>query len=70
MENFLPGKLDLLGLGYEDLKKVNPRLIYCSLSGYGNSGPDKKKPGYDLTVNAVGGGLSIIGEEVYDLFIK
>lgn len=64
LENYLPGKLQSIGLGYSDLKTLNPRLIYCSLTGFGNRGPEMNKPGYDLTVSAIGGGLHITGEEV------
>lgn len=48
VENFLPGKLDKLEVGYEKLKKVNPKLVYCAITGFGPVGPYSKKPGYDL----------------------
>ncbi len=63
MENFRPGTLDRLGLSYEDAQKENPGLIYCSLSGYGQDGPQRDWPGYDLTVLANSGLLSINAEE-------
>ena len=61
VENFITGKLDELGLGYSALKEVNPRLIYCSISGYGSTGPDATRAGYDVMVSAVGGLMSITG---------
>ncbi len=63
IENFRPGTLDRLGLSYEVARESNPRLIYCSLSGYGQDGPQKDWPGYDLTVLANSGLLSLNGEE-------
>lgn len=48
VENYLPGKLDTLEVGYEKLKKVNPKLVYCAITGFGPIGPYSKKPGYDL----------------------
>lgn len=63
MENFRPGTLGRLGLSYEEAQKENPGLIYCSLSGYGQDGPQKDWPGYDLTVLANSGLLSINAEE-------
>lgn len=45
VENFIPGKLDQMDVGYEKLKKINPRLIYCAITGFGPSGPYTKKPG-------------------------
>lgn len=48
VENYLPGKLAKFGLGYEDCKRVNPQLIYASITGYGQSGPYKDQPGYDV----------------------
>jgi formyl-CoA transferase len=62
VENLLPGTLDDLGLGYEALKKINPRLVYCSISGFGQDGPYRDRPGYDLLVQAMGGVMSITGE--------
>lgn len=63
IENFRPGTLDRLGLSYERAREINPRIIYCSLSGYGQTGPQKDWPGYDLTVLASSGLLSLNGEE-------
>ncbi|KAG5889641.1 hypothetical protein JTB14_028920 [Gonioctena quinquepunctata] len=61
VENYVPGKLDELGLGYEDLRKIAPNLIYCSITGYGPCGPYKNKPGYDVIAASVGGLLHITG---------
>lgn len=61
IENFRPGVMDKLGLGYEQLKKINPRLIYCSCSGYGSSGPKVKKPGQDLLIQSMSGLASLTG---------
>jgi CoA:oxalate CoA-transferase len=55
VENFRPGVMDRLGLGYEDLHKINPRLIYCSISGYGQSGPDAGRAAYAMIVHAESG---------------
>ena len=62
LENFRVGGLDELGLGYADLKKINPRLIYCSISGFGHTGPDRNLPGYDFMIQGRGGFMSITGE--------
>lgn len=62
MENFRTGTLDQLGLGYEPLKEINPRLIYCSVSGFGRTGPEKNRAGYDLLLQGYGGLMSITGE--------
>lgn len=62
IESFRTGAMDSMGLGYEHIKKVNPRIIYCSISGYGRTGPLKDKPGYDPMVQAYGGLMSITGE--------
>ena len=63
IENFRPGTLAKLGFDYETVRGINPEIIYCSLSGYGQSGPQKNWPGYDLTVLASSGLMSISGEE-------
>jgi succinate--hydroxymethylglutarate CoA-transferase len=63
VENFLPGKLAKYGLGYEDLHKINPRLIYCSLTGFGQTGPYAQRAGYDVIVSAIGGLMGITGPE-------
>lgn len=62
VENFRPGTMERLGLGYEDVRRVAPRMIYCSISGYGHRGPRKAQPGYDALVGAVGGLMGITGE--------
>ncbi|TPX36275.1 hypothetical protein SmJEL517_g01406 [Synchytrium microbalum] len=62
IENYLPGKLDEMGLGYEVMKQINPRLIYASVTGYGPTGPDSQKPGYDLMIEAEAGLMYITGE--------
>jgi succinate---hydroxymethylglutarate CoA-transferase len=63
VQNFLPGKADELGVGYETLAKMNPRIIYCSISGFGVSGPLSSKPGYDLICSAMYGMMHITGPE-------
>lgn len=61
LENFRPGTMEKFGLGYEELKKINPRLIYASTSGFGHTGPDSSKPAYDILVQARGGLMSLTG---------
>jgi crotonobetainyl-CoA:carnitine CoA-transferase CaiB-like acyl-CoA transferase len=61
-ENYRKGALDKLGLGYEALKAVNPGLIYCSISGYGRSGPYAEKGGFDLIAQGMSGLMAITGE--------
>ncbi|XP_077100246.1 succinyl-CoA:glutarate CoA-transferase isoform X2 [Siphateles boraxobius] len=63
VENYLPGKLSEMGLGYEELCEEAPRLIYCSITGYGQTGPESHKPGYDSIVSAVSGMMHITGPE-------
>lgn len=60
-ENFRPGTMEKLGLGYETLKAVNPKIIYAATSGFGHTGPDSKRPAYDMLVQAMGGMISITG---------
>jgi CoA:oxalate CoA-transferase len=62
MENFRPGTMDKLGLGYETLKPLCPRLIYTSISGFGQSGPHSRRPAFDSTAQAAGGLWSMNGE--------
>ena len=61
VENFRPGTLDRQGLGYEALAATHPRLIYCSISGFGRQGPKRDRPGYDAVVQAEGGLMSLTG---------
>jgi crotonobetainyl-CoA:carnitine CoA-transferase CaiB-like acyl-CoA transferase len=61
LENFRPGTMERLGFGYEALRKVNPRLVYCSISGFGESGPEAHRPGYDLIVQGESGVMDITG---------
>ncbi|KAK7075229.1 hypothetical protein SK128_013116 [Halocaridina rubra] len=63
IENFIPGALDRLGLGFVRLKQIAPHLIYCSISGYGSSGPYRRKPGYDVIAASYGGLLGVTGPE-------
>jgi crotonobetainyl-CoA:carnitine CoA-transferase CaiB-like acyl-CoA transferase len=62
IENYRPGVMTALGLGYEHLAPANPRLIYASISGYGQTGPDRHKGGFDLIAQGVSGIMSITGE--------
>lgn len=62
-ENFRPGVMDRLGLGYEDLKAVNPKIIVASVSGYGSYGPYSQRPGYDVISQGMGGIMSLTGFE-------
>ena len=62
VENFLPGTLDAWGLSYAALSQRNPRLVYCSITGFGQSGPRKSEPGYDIMIQATAGVMSITGE--------
>lgn len=62
VEQFRPGVMDRLGLGYDALRALNPRLIYCSITGYGQTGPDRSKTGHDLNYCAETGLLSLAGD--------
>ena len=63
IENFKPGTMDKLGVGYEDLRKVNPRLIYAASSGFGQTGPYSSRPAYDLIIQGMGGMMSVTGPD-------
>jgi crotonobetainyl-CoA:carnitine CoA-transferase CaiB-like acyl-CoA transferase len=62
IENFRPGVMDRLGLGYETLSAANPRLIYCAISGFGMTGPLSDRPSFDIVLQALSGALSVNGE--------
>jgi formyl-CoA transferase len=61
VENFRGGTLERMGLGYDDLRGLNPGLVYCSISGYGRTGPYADRPGYDFIIQAEGGMMGITG---------
>jgi crotonobetainyl-CoA:carnitine CoA-transferase CaiB-like acyl-CoA transferase len=62
IENYKVGDLARYGLGYEDIKKVNPKIIYCSVTGFGQTGPYAERPGYDFMVQGMSGLMSVTGE--------
>ena len=62
VENFRPGVADRLGVGYRTLSGLNPRLIYCSISGFGQTGPYRDRPGYDAVAQAMSGMMAITGQ--------
>ncbi|MDA8108002.1 MAG: CaiB/BaiF CoA-transferase family protein [Betaproteobacteria bacterium] len=62
LENYKPGDLARYGLGYDDLKKLNPRLVYCSVTGFGQTGPYRDRPGYDFMIQGMAGLMSVTGE--------
>src|SRR5712692_5529883 len=62
VENFKTGSMEEWGLGYDSLKALNPRLVYCNISGYGPDGPRAGTPGYDFIIQAEGGLMSLTGE--------
>ncbi|WP_294085221.1 CoA transferase [Sphaerobacter sp.] len=62
IENFRPGTADRLGIGYERLRQENPSIIYCSISGFGQTGPYRDRPGYDALAQAMSGMMAITGE--------
>jgi crotonobetainyl-CoA:carnitine CoA-transferase CaiB-like acyl-CoA transferase len=63
MENFRPGVMDKLGIGYEALSAINPKLIYCAISGFGQTGPERNGAGYDGKIQAMSGIMAITGHE-------
>jgi formyl-CoA transferase/CoA:oxalate CoA-transferase len=62
IENYRPGVMDRLGLGYDALSAVNPKLIYCAISGFGMTGPLRDRPSFDIVLQAMSGALSVNGE--------
>ncbi|OGL38085.1 MAG: hypothetical protein A2042_07005 [Candidatus Schekmanbacteria bacterium GWA2_38_11] len=62
LENFRYGVADKLGIGYEKLKEINPKIIYCAITAFGENGPYRDIPGYDLTMQAISGEISLTGE--------
>ncbi|XP_045684701.1 succinate--hydroxymethylglutarate CoA-transferase isoform X7 [Phyllostomus hastatus] len=64
VENYVPGKLSAMGLGYEDIDKIAPHIVYCSITGYGQTGPLSQRAGYDAVASAVSGMMHITGPEV------
>lgn len=63
VENFRPGVMKRLGLAYDELSKINPRIIYCAISGFGQEGPDAFKPAYDQIIQGLSGVMAINGDE-------
>ncbi len=61
IENYMVGTLDKMGLGYADLRRINPGIVYCSITGFGQDGPYKDKPGYDFMIQGMGGIMSFTG---------
>ena len=63
VENFRPGVMERLGLGFEKLKEVNPSLVYCAISGFGQNGPLKDSPAYDQIIQGLSGVMSVTGND-------
>lgn len=63
VENFRPGVMERIGVGYSELQKINPRLIYCAISGFGQTGPDAFKPAYDQIIQGLSGVMAINGDK-------
>jgi formyl-CoA transferase len=63
VENFRPGVMERLGFSYEKLSEINPRLVYCAISGFGQTGPDAFKPAYDQIIQGLSGVMAINGDE-------
>lgn len=63
IENFRTGTMERLGIGYDVVKEINPKLVFCSISGFGRTGPEKDRAGYDVLLQAYGGLMSITGTE-------
>ncbi|MBI5600563.1 MAG: CoA transferase, partial [Gemmatimonadetes bacterium] len=63
VENFRPGVMDRLGIGYKTLSGINPRLVYCAISGFGQTGPDALFPAYDQIIQGLSGEMAVNGDE-------
>jgi CoA:oxalate CoA-transferase len=63
VENFRPGVMTRLGFGYDDISKINPRIVYCAISGFGQTGPDASKPAYDQIIQGLSGAMDVNGDE-------
>jgi crotonobetainyl-CoA:carnitine CoA-transferase CaiB-like acyl-CoA transferase len=63
VENFRPGVMDRLGVGWEALRAINPKLVYCAISGFGQTGPDADKPAYDQIIQGLSGEMDVNGDE-------
>jgi CoA:oxalate CoA-transferase len=63
VENFRPGVMDRLGLGWDEAREINPRLVYCSVSGFGHTGPWRERPAYDAVVQGLSGIMAITGSQ-------
>ena len=63
VENFRPGVMTRLGFGYDDISKINPRIVYCAISGFGQTGPDAHKPAYDQIIQGLSGAMDVNGDE-------
>lgn len=63
VENYRPGTMDKMGLGYQEIKKVNPRVIYCAMSGFGQEGPWARRASYDQIIQGLSGIMSVTGDE-------
>jgi len=63
VQNMTPGRMDRLGLGYNQIHSINPSMIYCSISGHGATGPDKNKPGFDLVAQGLSGLMNLTGHD-------
>jgi len=62
LENFSPGVTERLAIDYKTICKINPRIVYCSISGFGQSGPSRDRPAYDIIIQGMGGLMGITGE--------
>lgn len=63
LESFTPGTASNMGIGYEEISRINPRIIYCSISGFGQTGPYSQRPAYDPVIQAMSGFMAVTGED-------